>query len=256
MPDDIIFMASLFITVVLLRLLLVFAKSSALVVIKPIVSSWIFLLAVLFGSYLLGFWAVVALSVVMLIKGMHEIIKLWHSDTNNPQKITQLFLVDLILLAWLIIYCIGFVHLYYQLNQHGQTSVLLWLIFCVQIGDVCQYIMGKSLGQRFFKIKLAPNISPNKTIEGVLFGISLMAIFGVVLGSYLTPFNYGQSFLLAVLLGMLGVAGDLLQSLVKRRHRIKDMGSWLKGHGGLLDRIDSLLFALPIFWGIYRLFLG
>lgn len=256
MPNhDIVFMASLFMVVIILRLLLVFAKSSALVVIRSIVSSWIFLLAVLFVFYLLGFWAVVLLSVAMLIKGIHEIIKLWQSDINNPQKIIQLFLVDLILLAWLIIYCLSFACLYYQLNQYGQTSILLWLIFCVQVSDVCQYIMGKSLGQCFFIAKLAPSISPNKTIEGIIFGIPLMALLATFLGSYLTPFNHMQSFLLAVLLGVFGVAGDLLQSFVKRCHQIKDMGTWLKGHGGLLDRIDSLLLSLPLFWGIYLLFL-
>ena len=106
--------------------------------------------------------------------------------------------------------------------------------------------MGKSLGHCFFNKKLAPTISPNKTIEGLLFGISIMTIISLPLGIYLTNFSYKTCLLLALSSGLLGVCGDLLVSKIKRNHNIKDTGYWLKGHGGLLDRIDSLLLILPI----------
>ena len=99
---------------------------------------------------------------------------------------------------------------------------------------------------------LAPIISPNKTIEGALFGCMLTSALSLPIGKFLTPFNYIQIFILAWILTSIGIVGDLLESAVKRSHGVKDMGRWLKGHGGIIDRIDSLMLAVPAFWLIYR----
>lgn len=249
---DTMFMIGLLCSVIVLRCLLHFSQQRSLVVIKTIVSSWIFLLAVLFFCYALGFWTIGILSLLMFAKGLHEIFGLWQKDSHNPRKVSRYLWRDGVLVVLLSIFCLSFFWLYYDSTN---KALFLWVLFCVQINDVCQYIMGKALGQRFFASKLAPNISPKKTIEGVLFGIPLMASIGVLLAGYLIHVYSFYYFSLAVLLGVFGVLGDLLVSKIKRTHHIKDMGAWLKGHGGLLDRIDSLLLALPVFWVIDRLFL-
>lgn len=249
---DTLFMIGLLCSVIVLRCLLHFSQKSSLIVIKPIVSSWIFLLVVLFFCYALGFWAVGMLATLMFVKGLHEILGLWQKDNHSPHKINQYLWLDGVLVVLLPMFCWSFFWLY---HDSANKATLLWVLFCVQINDVCQYIMGKSLGHRFFANKLAPNISPKKTIEGALFGIPLMALLAVVLGRFLTPFDLAVCFVVALILGVLGVLGDLLVSKIKRTHHIKDMGTWLKGHGGLLDRIDSLLLALPVFIVIHHYFL-
>lgn len=257
MTTDQIFMLGIFcLAVVLYGFLCLPNHRPALLAIKPIVGSWVILLLILFMSYTLGVMAMLILSVIMLIKSLHEVMRLWRYSHKFPHKYNKTFGLDLILLLLVILCCVSFFGLYCQLATHGHQSVLLFVLFCIQINDVCQYVMGKLLGHRFFARKLAPKTSPNKTIEGVLFGIPLMAVFAVLLGNFLTPFSPMICFMVAVILGMLGVLGDLLESKVKRIHHIKDIGTWLKGHGGLLDRIDSLLFALPVFWMIYTVFLS
>ena len=254
---DMIFMLCLWVFVVVLYgVLCVLSITKGKIAIKPIVGSWVILLSVLFICYQLGNTAMLLLSIVMLIKAVHEVFRLWRYSAKFPHKYNKTFGLDMVLLILVVICCGCFFGLYYHLSLSHHQSVLLFVLFCIQVNDVCQYIMGKCLGHRFFSRKLAPKTSPNKTIEGVLFGIPLMAGLAMGLGYFLTPFSWLACFMVALVLGVLGVVGDLLESKVKRIHHIKDMGTWLKGHGGLLDRIDSLLFSLPVFWGIYALFLA
>lgn len=249
--DVIFMMALLSLVMVLYGALSILSLRGNYFSIKPIVGSWVILLSVLFTCYMLGNIAMLILSAIMLIKSVHEVFRLWRYSDKFPHKYNKTFKLDMILLVLVVVCCLSFFGLYYQLSYHHHQSVLLFVLFCIQVNDVCQYTMGKLLGHRFFVRKLAPKISPNKTIEGVMFGIPFMAILAVVLGYFLTPFHSMTCFVVALILGVLGVLGDLLESKVKRIHHIKDMGTWLKGHGGLLDRIDSLLLALPVFWVIY-----
>lgn len=249
---DKFFMVSLLLLVIILRFCLYkIHNNHKLNKIAPIVSSWIFLLLVLFSCYLMGIYAIIFLSLVVFIKSVHEINRLWRYSHKYPNKINKFFMIDVVLLICVLVFCVSLVGVYRQLSQYNHQSVFLFILFCIQMNDVFQYIMGNLLGYRFFNHKLAPTISPNKTIEGAVFGTIIMSVFAVILGVYLTPFSPISCFLLALLLGVLGVLGDLLESKVKRQHNIKDMGFWLKGHGGVLDRIDSLLFAIPCFWMLY-----
>lgn len=128
--------------------------------------------------------------------------------------------------------------------------LVLALIVLVAAVDIGAYFIGRSLGKR----QLAPMISPNKTWEGVWGGLALCllaaAAMGWALHRWLRPLETGEIALLALLaplLAALCVIGDLLESMLKRNRDAKDSGSLLPGHGGLLDRIDGLLAATPVF---------
>ena len=126
----------------------------------------------------------------------------------------------------------------------GGPGLLLFVVLACQIGDVAQYVVGKCLGRR----RPVPDISPNKTIAGYVGGLAATALVGALVGPYLTPMAQGESLAVGAVLGLLGFLGGLTISAVKRDLGIKDMGRLLPGHGGALDRADSLVFAAPFFY--------
>lgn len=126
-----------------------------------------------------------------------------------------------------------------------------WLIAAVVVivatTDVAQYFVGRWLGKR----PLSPIISPKKTVEGWLGGVAAAFAVGALI-SFLGPFDRMNALLLAAAAVTLGPLGDLSISLIKRRIGVKDMGTVLPGHGGILDRIDALLFVVPAAWLVFR----
>jgi phosphatidate cytidylyltransferase len=131
----------------------------------------------------------------------------------------------------------------------GGPGVLLAVVTAVAASDVGAFTVGTIFGRH----RLAPRISPNKTWEGVA-GNVLGALAGLALMSVVLPAGFGTDRVLA-LGGVIGIAcllGDLFESMVKRRFGVKDTGTWLPGFGGPLDRIDSLLVALPLTYGFLR----
>lgn len=134
------------------------------------------------------------------------------------------------------------------------SSKLLLFFFLVTMGsDVGAFFIGKKIGKR----KLVPKISPNKTWEGLIGGI-ILAI-GLAAASTLVFFPelpYRVSIPLAIIMAMLGVGGDLAASAMKRGAKIKDAASILPGHGGLLDRLDSLLFNAPVLFYFAKIYFG
>jgi phosphatidate cytidylyltransferase len=132
----------------------------------------------------------------------------------------------------------------------GQNSkLLLYLIIVVESSDVLQYIWGKLRGRR----AIAPTVSPSKTVEGLIGGTASATVLGTALW-WLTPFRPWQAALLSLGLAMVGFAGGLIMSAVKRDCGVKDFGTALAGHGGVLDRIDSICFAGPVFFHLTRYF--
>ena len=147
------------------------------------------------------------------------------------------------------VYCISHVPALLMLkldNYEGQNAKLLFfLVFVDQISNVLQYVWGKLFG----KNKIAPNISPNKTWEGFIGGISCATLIGTSLWC-ITPFKPWQAAVMSLMITLLGFAGGLVMSAIKRDRGVKDYGILIEGHGGMLDRIDSLCFAAPIFFHV------
>ena len=139
--------------------------------------------------------------------------------------------------------CYG--HLAYFANDENFRPMLLWLISAVELNDIFAYITGKSFGRR----KLAPNTSPNKTIGGALGALVLTTIYAALVGHWVfrgLPIDSpGHLIALGMIISIAGQFGDLTLSSVKRDLGIKDWSSTFPGHGGLLDRFNSLLFAAP-----------
>jgi phosphatidate cytidylyltransferase len=129
------------------------------------------------------------------------------------------------------------------------SALIFFLVFVVQASDVLQYVWGKTLGRR----RIVPAISPNKTWEGFCGGVLSATAAGTAIW-WITPFAPAQAGLMAFLVAMAGFAGGLVMSAIKRDLGVKDYGSLIPGHGGVLDRIDSLCFAAPVFFHATRYF--
>jgi len=140
----------------------------------------------------------------------------------------------------------------YQVDTYHGAQLLMFLLLMVWSADIGAYFFGKAFG----KNKLMPNVSPGKTFEGFLGGIFSACIL-VSIAAYLLAWNQGQVItvlLVTVLITTVSVLGDLNESMLKRQAGVKDSGSILPGHGGILDRIDSLTATAPVFALCYVLF--
>ncbi|MEQ1528333.1 MAG: phosphatidate cytidylyltransferase [Methylococcales bacterium] len=126
----------------------------------------------------------------------------------------------------------------------GAMGLLIYLVFLTEINDVAQYIWGKSLGKR----KISPKVSPNKTVAGFLGGVGTTTVLAVALAPWLTPLTNYQALAAGLLIGIAGFVGDVTISALKRDLGVKDSGSILPGHGGILDRLDSLTYTAPLFF--------
>jgi phosphatidate cytidylyltransferase len=129
-------------------------------------------------------------------------------------------------------------------------AALTWLIAVIALSDSAQYYTGRAFGRR----KLAPLVSPGKTIEGAIGGLVIAAVAGGALARWAMPaLPLGIAIVLALVIAMFGMAGDLFESLLKRSAGVKDSSGLIPGHGGVLDRIDAYLFAAPVFYAYVRL---
>lgn len=128
------------------------------------------------------------------------------------------------------------------LRQDAVEYLLIALFAMIWANDTGAYLVGKKFGKR----KLAPNISPKKTIEGLVGGILSAIIIAFIATFYINELSYLNAILIAVLVSFSATVGDLFESALKRKAEIKDSGKLFVGHGGFLDRFDSVLFAAPI----------
>jgi len=151
----------------------------------------------------------------------------------------------------LCVYGIAHIPAIAALDRHHALGMAVFLVVVTQASDVVQYLAGKLLGRRL----LAPRLSPGKTVEGALGGIAGASLLGAVL-SPLTPYGLGTSASIAALLTTLGIAGGLVLSAQKRRRGIKDWSTVIPGHGGVLDRLDSLCLSAPACYHLLRIFPG
>ena len=169
---------------------------------------------------------------------------------------TDRFLERIATIQWglmICVYCVSHAPALLILDIPGyegqNAKLLLYLLLVVQMSDVLQYIWGKLAGHR----AVAPTVSPNKTVEGFVGGVVCASLLGAALWP-MTPFHLWQAAAMALVVTLMGFAGGLTMSAIKRDRGVKDFGTIIAGHGGILDRIDSICFAAPIFFHLTRYF--
>jgi phosphatidate cytidylyltransferase len=149
------------------------------------------------------------------------------------------------------VYCLSHVPAMLTLEiagYEGRNALLIvFLILTTQSSDVFQYVWGKLIGKR----KISVNISPSKTLEGLVGGVLTSTAVGAALW-WITPFKPWQAGLIALTINIMGFFGGFVLSAIKRDRGVKDWGAMIEGHGGMLDRVDSISFSAPIFFHIVR----
>lgn len=153
------------------------------------------------------------------------------------------------------VYALGYIPLLMRVPRSdapeaGAAGLVFLLLFATEANDVLQYCCGKLFGRR----KIMPRVSPNKTWEGFIGGWVLTALLIVVAGPWLTPLRGFGLWTMALALPVAGFAGDVTMSAVKRDIGVKDTSHFIPGHGGILDRLDSLIFTTPLYFHIIAFF--
>lgn len=136
-----------------------------------------------------------------------------------------------------------------RVNGTGTIAVtgamlVFYLVVLTQFNDVAQYVWGKGFGRH----KVIPKVSPGKTVEGLVGGVATTTLLAWTLAPWFTPLNHWQALASGLLIGVTGFVGDVVVSAIKRDVGVKDSGAMLPGHGGILDRLDSLTFTAPLFF--------
>lgn len=149
------------------------------------------------------------------------------------------------------VFCLSHVPALMTLNIPGYQGhnllLIAFLMIVVQGSDVLQYVWGKLLGRH----KVAPALSPSKTWEGLIGGVASATVLGAALWR-ITPFTPLEAAMVAFVICLMGFFGGLVMSAIKRDRGVKDWGHMIEGHGGILDRLDSVVFAAPIFFHVVR----
>ncbi|MDN6448496.1 MAG: phosphatidate cytidylyltransferase, partial [Enterobacterales bacterium] len=136
------------------------------------------------------------------------------------------------------------------INANAGALLVIFLVATTELNDIAQYLWGKSLG----KIKVTPKVSPNKTLAGLIGGVMTTTLLAAIFGPLLTPMDWLHSLAAGVIIGLSGFCGDVVMSAIKRDFGVKDSGKLLPGHGGILDRMDSLIYTAPLFFHFYYYF--
>jgi len=175
------------------------------------------------------------LVVVIIIIGCYELIHLYMQNGSKGTRFPT------VVLSFIVYLMLAFGLFSFSMGSSSHTIVFLYIT--IVIFDGFSQVTGQLLG----KHQLAPKLSPKKTIEGTLGGVIAAIIAALTLRS-LVDFSIPQALLVGFMLSIAGLVGDLTASWLKRINDIKDFSRMLPGHGGVLDRFDSLLVAAPAFW--------
>jgi phosphatidate cytidylyltransferase len=195
------------------------------------------------GAYWKGLEAV-PLAIVLVFAGsmMWYILRIVHARPLANVAVTNMAFVWVAVLG-------TFASL--MLRQPHGRGLFLGAVLVAVAADIVAFVVGRWIGSR----PLAPSVSPNKTVEGFVGGLIGAIVVGALVGKFLTPWGgMKHGLLLGLVVGLIGPMGDLFESMVKRDLGIKDTGSVLPGHGGLMDRFDSLLLALPAAYYVASIF--
>jgi phosphatidate cytidylyltransferase len=197
------------------------------------------------GENLLGWYGLFMALPVYVVAGI-LLMPILRDRTKGQLQLIALGIVGFIYVGWM------FGHLAFLANGRNAAGWILFLLFSVPLCDVAAFTFGKMFGRD----RMRPNISPNKTWQGAtgafLVGMALPWIFRFSLAGFGTR----ELLLAGVIVGIGSQLGDLSISVIKRDIGIKDMGTLIEGHGGVLDRIDSLIYVAPLFFHMTRFFVG
>ncbi len=241
---------------------------------KERVITSIILIGVLILIGLINNYFLISLLVVIIaILGMFEAKKLFEIDDDNifyflsVMAVLSIF-INPILIGVVSVLSVGGYIAFYQkdlniislsiypllpllmlLDLYLKTSIGMigWLIVIVALTDSFAYFIGKNFARKWFENGFCKT-SPNKSWEGVIGGVLVGSIIGSIVGLYF--YNFFDSLIISFSVSIASVFGDLFESYLKRRAGVKDSGNVLPGHGGVLDRIDGYLFAVPLMWAI------
>jgi len=191
----------------------------------------------LFGLFRV--WPVYAIALILMIPILRNQVE------GQLQRIS-LAIVGFVYVGWM------FGHLAFLADSTHAYGYLLYLLLAVQVNDVAAF----TFGQLFGRHKLRPAISPNKTLEGSLGALAVSLALPWLLWFSFPHFGPAQLLLTGLIVGVGGQLGDLSISVIKRDLGVKDMGSAIPGHGGVLDRIDSLIYTTPLFAHMVHFFYG
>ena len=178
--------------------------------------------------------------------GLLLAIPILRNRTKGQLQLVALSILGFVYLGWM------FGHLGYLANSEHFYGYILYLVFAVELNDVAAFTFGKLFGRH----KLRSEVSPNKTVEGALGAIAVSLALPWALSFSFPHFGTRDLLLVGLIVGVGGQLGDLTISFIKRDIGIKDMGNVIPGHGGILDRVDSLIFVAPLFFHSVRWFHG
>jgi phosphatidate cytidylyltransferase len=146
---------------------------------------------------------------------------------------------------WIVSFYPGLGCIMYMLQLEDASAInagfMLWLMLMIWVCDSFQYLFGARFGKR----KLLERVSPKKSWEGFIGGGAVVVCFSFIPGKYATFGSYELWFVIGIVVWIIGTLGDLFESSIKRQFNVKDSGSILPGHGGMLDRFDSFIFIIP-----------
>ena len=191
-------------------------------------------------------WYGMFMALPVYVIGAVLLVPILRNRSKGQLQQVALAIVGFVYFGWM------FSHLGFLVNTPYAYGYLLYLVFAVEINDVAAFTCGKIFG----KHKLRENISPNKTIEGALGAVTVSMMIPWLLWFSFPHFDPLHLILTGLIVGIGGQFGDLVISYIKRDIGIKDMGSVIRGHGGILDRVDSMIFVTPIFFHMVRWFHG
>ncbi len=197
------------------------------------------------GDDVLGWYGLFMALPVYVVAGV-LVMPILRDRTKGQLQLIALGIVGFIYIGWM------FGHLAFLMNGKGAAGYILFLLFSVPLTDVAAFTFGKFFGRHKFR----PNISPNKTWEGSVGAFAVGMALPWLFRFSLPGFTARELILAGLIVGIGSQLGDLSISVIKRDIGIKDMGALIEGHGGVLDRIDSLIYVAPLFFHMTRFFVG
>lgn len=197
------------------------------------------------GEQVAGWYGMFMALPVYVVAGI-LLMPILRDRTKGQLQIIALGIVGFVYIGWM------FGHLGFLANANNADGDILFLLFAVPLTDVAAFTFGKLFGRH----KMRPNISPNKTWEGAFGAFAVGMALPWIFRFSLAGFGTRELLLAGLIVGVGSQLGDLSISVIKRDIGIKDMGSLIEGHGGILDRIDSLVYVAPLFFHMTRFFVG